>query len=281
MGKGERQDHPRHPGVDRRGVRSWRRRARIPRRVPGSVQCSQTWGDVAAPTKVFCAYEPGDREKVEAFAMRLREEKGIDAWFDKWEIAPGDDKVAKLNEGLRDCNCGLIFFSRTTETDTWATSFINSLIHQMLQDGNRVIPLMIEDGVKLPPLLYARARRGIEEIDTIADTILGRSSGAGRDRAAAHRGRRAPRRAPGPAQPAQRVAARSRSREARRRATASLRGRKAQRVPHENAAGRAYGHGSSAHPTCRGGLRCPSGASRLRADEARSCTWARESRRGE
>ena len=44
--------------------------------------------------KVFCSHRSVDKPEVEAFATLLRK-KGIDAWFDRWEIAPGDDIVAR------------------------------------------------------------------------------------------------------------------------------------------------------------------------------------------
>ena len=47
--------------------------------------------------KVFCSHRSVDKPEVEAFATLLRK-KGIDAWFDRWEIAPGDDIVARMNE---------------------------------------------------------------------------------------------------------------------------------------------------------------------------------------
>lgn len=42
-----------------------------------------------ATKKVFCSHRGVDKPTVEAFAKRLRE-IGIDAWLDKWDIAPGD-----------------------------------------------------------------------------------------------------------------------------------------------------------------------------------------------
>ena len=39
------------------------------------------------PKKAFCSHRGVDKPEVETFAGRLRE-RGIDAWFDRWEIAP-------------------------------------------------------------------------------------------------------------------------------------------------------------------------------------------------
>ncbi|MGH3973664.1 MAG: toll/interleukin-1 receptor domain-containing protein, partial [Pseudonocardiaceae bacterium] len=53
-----------------------------------------------------------DRAVVEEFTDRLHRD-GVDAWYDHWEIAPGDDIVAKMDQGILGCTAGLIFVSRT------------------------------------------------------------------------------------------------------------------------------------------------------------------------
>jgi tetratricopeptide (TPR) repeat protein len=131
--------------------------------------------DVAAPKRVFCCHRSTDKTAVEAFARRLRE-CGIDAWFQEWEMAPGDDEVARLNEGLATCDTGLVFFSKATASGAWVSSEISALIYDMVEKGHPVIPVMLEDDVELPPLLRTRARRGIKEFEAIVDAILGRSA---------------------------------------------------------------------------------------------------------
>jgi hypothetical protein len=60
-------------------------------------------GAVEAALKVFCSFRSADRAAVEAFARRLRE-RGLNAWFDEWEIKPGDDLVARLDSGVDGCH---------------------------------------------------------------------------------------------------------------------------------------------------------------------------------
>ncbi len=50
-----------------------------------------TSAEPAAPRGVFCSYAHADSERVRPFVTRLREEGGIDAWLDVWEIEAGDD----------------------------------------------------------------------------------------------------------------------------------------------------------------------------------------------
>lgn len=76
---------------------------------------------------------------VEAFARRLRE-SGLDAWFDVWEIQPGDDIVARMDAGVDGCDAALIFVS-----EAW---FDGRCAHTWEPDCPGIISL----SVRLPPI---------------------------------------------------------------------------------------------------------------------------------
>ena len=61
--------------------------------------------------RVFISHSSKDKPQVEALAIGLRE-RGIDPWFDKWEILAGDDIVAKINARLDEADAGIIVFSK-------------------------------------------------------------------------------------------------------------------------------------------------------------------------
>lgn len=122
--------------------------------------------------KVFCSHRGVDKPEVEAFARRLRD-SGIDAWFDKWEIAPGDDIVARMNAGLDENEVGLVFFSNKEHNGPWFRAEVATLTFGMIENGKRLIPVMIDADAPLPPFLRPRARRGIDEFDAIVDAIKG------------------------------------------------------------------------------------------------------------
>ncbi len=125
--------------------------------------------------KVFCSHRGVDKPQVEAFARRLREERAIDAWLDVWEIAAGDSVVASINRGLEEADVVLVFFSSATAGGVWVTAEIEAAIHQMIEEGQVVIPVMLDDDAYVPPLLKARARRGVEEFESIVAAIEGRT----------------------------------------------------------------------------------------------------------
>ena len=124
------------------------------------------------PKRVFCSHRGVDKAEVEAFARRLRE-AGVDAWFDQWEIAAGDDIVASMNRGLDACDVGLLFFSSRPWPGKWFDNELSSLVVRRNEDGVRLIPVTIDAGVTLPALLRPLARRGIDQFDQIVDAING------------------------------------------------------------------------------------------------------------
>ncbi|WP_153161065.1 CHAT domain-containing protein [Zoogloea sp. 1C4] len=124
---------------------------------------------------VFCSHRGVDKPAVREFATRLRQ-AGIDAWFDQWEIQPSDDIVAKMNEGLDTCEVGLVFFSSEEHDGPWFRAEVATLTFEMIENGKRLIPVMIDAKAPIPPFLRPRARRGIDEFDAIVDAIRGTTS---------------------------------------------------------------------------------------------------------
>ncbi|MBV8588813.1 MAG: toll/interleukin-1 receptor domain-containing protein, partial [Acetobacteraceae bacterium] len=126
--------------------------------------------------RVFLSHSSKDKPAVEAFATALRE-RGIDAWLDKWEIGPGDDIVASINQGLDQADAGIIAFSKHSRESRWVEAEVSSLTHSRIKETKKLIPVIVGEGVWIPPLLQPLACRGIEEIDAIADALLNRRPG--------------------------------------------------------------------------------------------------------
>jgi tetratricopeptide (TPR) repeat protein len=125
--------------------------------------------------KVFCSHRSVDKPRVKEIAARLRS-AGIDAWVDEWEIALGDDLVAKINQGLAEYDVGLLFLSKASMGSGWVTAEVSTLIHQMIVEGRSVIPVMLELDAPVPPLLKPRARVGFEQVEALIDAIYGRGA---------------------------------------------------------------------------------------------------------
>jgi hypothetical protein len=124
--------------------------------------------------RVFCSHNSVDKPRVKAVAERLAA-AGIDPWVDAWEIAPGDNIVARINEGLAQCAVGLIFFSKTTLEKRWVQTEVSTLTYQAIEDGKAVIPVMLDPDAPVPELLRPRARVAGEDLERLIDAIYGRS----------------------------------------------------------------------------------------------------------
>ena len=126
--------------------------------------------------RVFISHSSKDKPAVEALARALRE-RGVDAWLDKWMIGPGDDIVAMINEGLEQADAGLIVFSAHTRESRWVEAEVSYLTYARIQEGKALIPVVLGGDAYVPALLRPLARRGIEEVDAIADAVLHRRAG--------------------------------------------------------------------------------------------------------
>jgi tetratricopeptide (TPR) repeat protein len=124
------------------------------------------------PKKVFCSYRSIDRAEVHAFVDKLRE-RGLDAWFDQYEIDAGDDIVRRMGDGLDGCTAALIFFSSRDASGVWFNNEVSTLVCRRNNEGIRVIPVMIDAGASVPGLLKPLARRGLDDFQQIIDALLG------------------------------------------------------------------------------------------------------------
>jgi hypothetical protein len=123
--------------------------------------------------RVFISHSSKDKPAVEALATALHA-RGIEPWFDKWEIGPGDDIVARINAGLEAAEAGIIVFSQHAKERPWVEAEINYLTFAGIEAGKLVIPVIVGEDYWIPPLLQPRARRGIEEIDALVEALHGR-----------------------------------------------------------------------------------------------------------
>jgi tetratricopeptide (TPR) repeat protein len=113
---------------------------------------------------------------VEKLALGLRE-RGIDPWWDKWEIGPRDNIVASINDGLEEADAGIIVFSRHSRDSRWVEAEVSYLTYARIQESKPLIPVVVGDDAWVPPLLRPLARRGVEELDAIADALHHRKAG--------------------------------------------------------------------------------------------------------
>jgi len=126
--------------------------------------------------RVFISHSSKDKPRVEELAVALRE-RGFDPWLDKWEITAGDDIVASINAGLEEASVGIVVFSAHTDASNWVKAEVSYLTYARATEDKVLIPVLLDEDGTIPPLLRPLARRGIDEIDAIADALLARKGG--------------------------------------------------------------------------------------------------------
>jgi tetratricopeptide (TPR) repeat protein len=125
---------------------------------------------------VFISHSEKDKPAVEALAVALRE-RGIEPWLDKWEIGPGDDIVARVNDGLEKAGAAIVVFSRHAEASSFVQAEVSYLTWARIQERKVLIPVLLDDGgYVLPPLLRPLAWRRIGDVDAIAEALLHRKA---------------------------------------------------------------------------------------------------------
>jgi TIR domain len=112
---------------------------------------------------VFIAYSHQDRGWVRELVGNLQA-KGVSVAYDELVIGPGNVVVHMLDEAIRASASGLLVYSRAAMASRWVAAEYAALMQQAIQDGQRFIPVLIED-VQLPPLAQSRSPADFSGID--------------------------------------------------------------------------------------------------------------------
>ena len=91
----------------------------------------------------FVSHAHEDRDVAKHIAEKLRS-RGVDAWFDQWEIKPGDSLVQKIfEEGLKNCKVFMILLSPASVSSPWVRHELDSAIVQRISGSTRVVPVIV------------------------------------------------------------------------------------------------------------------------------------------
>lgn len=105
---------------------------------------------------VFLSHSSRDKEIVDEIFSELQINE-IRAWYDKYEIRPGDSIVDKINDGLENSDIGIICISRNflNSSTGWTKNELNYFIQRRMRSGkNDFICLNFDlNHDELPPLV--------------------------------------------------------------------------------------------------------------------------------
>jgi len=100
--------------------------------------------------KIFISHATEDKERfVLEFAEKLQS-RGINVWYDGWEIKFGDSLIDKIYEGIEECDVFLIILSEISVQKPWVKAELNSSLIRRIEEDARIIPVVIDSDVKIP-----------------------------------------------------------------------------------------------------------------------------------
>jgi hypothetical protein len=96
--------------------------------------------------RAFISHATEDKDRfVLGFTNKLRQ-NGVDAWFDKWEIKPGDSLVQRIfEEGIKNAQVFLVIISSQSILKPWVREELDSGMVAKIQRACRLIPVIIDD----------------------------------------------------------------------------------------------------------------------------------------
>lgn len=104
--------------------------------------------------KVFISHSSVDKKFVQRLAMDLRTRKGIDAWFDQWEINPGDKIPERLEEGLSEAEVLILILSPDSVNSQWAEYERQAWLVMQIEEEKRAKEESRPPARRLIPVLY-------------------------------------------------------------------------------------------------------------------------------
>lgn len=130
--------------------------------------------DEVAPTtapRVFLSYTSDNLDLARRVAETL-EAKGIETWWDKWCIYPGDSLRQKIDAGISECSHFLVLLTPQSIGKPWVNQEMDAGLVRKLNDQCRFLPARYElPASALPPLLSGMHSPEIVTNEDIAQLI--------------------------------------------------------------------------------------------------------------
>jgi len=125
---------------------------------PDRTNMNETFGKpvTTGTFSVFLSHSSKDKPVVDSIFTELHK-SNIRAWYDRYEIRPGDSITDSINDGLRKSNLGLLFFSRNflDSRSGWPMNEANYFFQNRMREKKKnFIVINLDLGVsEMPPLM--------------------------------------------------------------------------------------------------------------------------------
>ncbi len=125
---------------------------------PDRKALAAVWGkpNPVSSFSVFLSHSSRDKSIVDEVFNELHKAE-VRAWYDRYEIEPGDSITDKINDGLRNSRFGLLFFSKNfiDPRSGWPTKEANYFFQKLMRQNKKNFAILNIDLTvdELPPLL--------------------------------------------------------------------------------------------------------------------------------
>lgn len=145
-----------------------------------TIRCTNDYSKIekSKMKTIFLCHDSMDKQLVQKVNSKLSL-RLYNVWFDKFSIKPGDSIFEKINEGLNQCDNGLLFISKSfLNNQGWVRFELQSLINKQIYERKKIIiPIWIDinpdDLNELPWLRDKLAVRYSEDLDLMVREIEG------------------------------------------------------------------------------------------------------------
>ena len=116
------------------------------------------WGDVSMKkvSRVFLSHSSKDKKMVDEIFNNFQINE-IGAWYDKYQIEPGDSITEKINQGLDESDIGIICISNNflNSSSGWTKSELNYFVQRRMRNPDKFFIIVNFDVPhdELPPLV--------------------------------------------------------------------------------------------------------------------------------
>ncbi|MEX1364137.1 MAG: toll/interleukin-1 receptor domain-containing protein [Nannocystaceae bacterium] len=121
--------------------------------------------------RLYLIHRSGDKAAAEALATALRKQYGLQVWFDLWEIVPGHDVVAKMEDGIDAAHGALVLVSERDMRGSWSYEEYTSFVHAVVEEDKFIVPVLLGEHPKLPRFLKKRMPVAHDDPEGIARAV--------------------------------------------------------------------------------------------------------------
>ena len=99
-----------------------------------------------AKPKVFLSYSHKDIKTVEPIAILLKN-RGIDVWYDEWNLLVGSSLIKEIQDGIRHADFVILFLSDNSVTSPWVNEEFEAskVIELEMKDRLKILPARLDD----------------------------------------------------------------------------------------------------------------------------------------